>query len=254
MKTVDVSDKFLTLREARAYGRIKIKKETSEKIVKNLLPKGNLVEATKLSGIFGAKKTGDILPFCHPIPFDYVAVEVSVREEYVEVFSVVKGYARTGYEMEALTAVSVALLNVYDMCKGIDDSMVIEEIRLIDKKGGKSDWYSDLSGVKVSVHGENEELVNLVKKHLESLNAKFSETADIYFSVGDNIPIDVRNNEFESVIAFYDFSRNPKEISQEIKVGKTEEALVVVFPENKEKINFFFNTFGGVLKHLLCER
>lgn len=254
MKTVDISDKFLTLREAKAYGRIKVKKETSQKIIKNLLPKGNLIEATKLSGIFGAKKTGEILPFCHPIPVDHVAVEVIVGEEQVEVFSVVRGYAKTGYEMEALTAVSIALLNVYDMCKGIDDSMVIEEIKLIEKKGGKSDWYSDLSGVKVSVHGEDSELVKLVKNYLENLKAEFSETADIYFSIGNNIPIDVRNNEFESVVAFYDFSRNPKEISQEIKVGRTGEALVVIFPENEEKISFFFKTFGGVLKHLLWRK
>ena len=253
MRTVDITQKIETLREARAYGRIRLKPETVKRIKNNQIPKGNLIEATKLSGIFGAKKTGELLPFCHPIPIDHVVVEVNLGEDYLEVFSTVRGIAKTGYEMEALTAVSVALLNVYDMCKGIDDSMVIEEIKLLQKSGGKSDWFSDLKGIRVSVHSENEELKRLVEAHLQNLGATLSESGDIYISVGENIPFNVEVRAFESVIALYDFRRNPAKIGSEIRVGKTDEGLIIIIPEDKEKIDFFFTTFGGILRHILCK-
>jgi len=120
MKTVDVSYKLQTLREATAYGRIKLSKECIERIKNNNLPKGNCVEASKVAGLFGAKKTPELLPFCHPIGFDHAEVELNIGEDYIEVRATVRGIARTGYEMEALTAVSVALLNIYDMCKNFD--------------------------------------------------------------------------------------------------------------------------------------
>jgi len=91
------------------------------------------------------------LPFCHPIGFDHAEVELNIGEDFIEVFATVRGIARTGYEMEALTAVSVALLNVYDMCKNFDPDMVIEEIKLLSKRGGKSQHFEDLKGVKTAV-------------------------------------------------------------------------------------------------------
>jgi len=151
MKTVDVSHKLETLREATAYGRIRLSSECVKKIKNNLLPKGNCMEATKLAGIYGAKQTPYLLPFCHPVGFDHVEVSTTIGEDFVEVTAKVKGIARTGYEMEALTAVSVALLNIYDMCKNFDPSMVIEEIKLLSKKGGKSQYFEDLEGIKVAV-------------------------------------------------------------------------------------------------------
>jgi molybdenum cofactor biosynthesis protein MoaC len=151
MRTVDVSGKFETLREAKAYGRIRISKECLEKIKNKELPKGDCLEASKLAGIYGAKATPNLLPFCHPVGFDHVEMEVRLSEGCIEVFSTVRGIARTGYEMEALTAVSVALLNIYDMCKNFDKSMVIEEIKLLDKKGGKSQHFEDLQGIKAAV-------------------------------------------------------------------------------------------------------
>ncbi len=253
MKTVDITTKIETLREARAYGRIKLKAETINRIKHNQIPKGNLIEATKLSGIFGAKRTGELLPFCHPIPIDHVVVEVKLGEDSLEVFSTVRGIAKTGYEMEALTSVSVALLNVYDMCKGIDDSMVIEEIKLLEKSGGKSDWFSNLKGVRVALHSENEELKKIVEEHLQNLGATLSETGDIYVSVGENIPFNAEVKSFESVIALYDFRRNPAKVGSEIKVGRTDESLIIILPEDKEKIDFFFTTFGGILRHILCK-
>jgi cyclic pyranopterin phosphate synthase len=151
MRTIDVSTKFETLREATAYGRIKLSKECIEKIKNKELPKGDCIEATKLSGIYGAKQTSNLLPFCHPITFDYVGVETEIKEDCIEVFTTIRGIARTGYEMEALTAVSVALLNIYDMCKNFDKNMVIEEIKLLSKKGGKSQHFEDLTGIKTAV-------------------------------------------------------------------------------------------------------
>ncbi len=151
MRTVNVSYKLQTLREAKAYGRIKLSKECLEKIKEKKLPKGDCIEATKLAGIYGAKHTPMLLPFCHPIGFDHVEVELSIGDTFIEVFATVRGVARTGYEMEALTAVSVALLNVYDMCKNSDPNMVIEEIKLLSKKGGKSQHFEDLKGIKTAV-------------------------------------------------------------------------------------------------------
>ncbi len=151
MRTVDVSYKLQTLREAKAYGRIRLSEECIKKIKEKKLPKGDCIEATKLAGIYGAKHTPMLLPFCHPIGFDHVEVELSIGDTFIEVFATVRGIARTGYEMEALTAVSVALLNVYDMCKSSDPNMVIEEIKLLSKKGGKSQHFEDLKGVKTAV-------------------------------------------------------------------------------------------------------
>ncbi|ACG56825.1 molybdenum cofactor biosynthesis protein C [Hydrogenobaculum sp. Y04AAS1] len=151
MKTIDVSDKIETLREAKAYGFIELSKETIEKIKSNQLPKGNLIEATKLCALYGAKATQQLLPFCHPISIDFVEGEVNIKENGIEVFATVRGISRTGYEMEALNAVNTMLLNIYDMCKGIDKNMVIKEIKLLSKKGGKSDYFEDLSGEKAAV-------------------------------------------------------------------------------------------------------
>ena len=253
MRAVDVSSKPETHRHASAYGRIRLSKNTIKLIREKRLPKGDLVEATKLTGIFGAKRTGEILPFCHPIPFDFVEVDLKVGEDRVEVFSRVSGIARTGYEMEALTAVSVALLNVYDMCKGVDDSMVIEEIKLTAKGGGKSDWKGDLKGVKVSVFSEDRALEELVKDYLTDLGAELvEEGGDIEIFVGKEIDITSPMRAMESVVALYDFSRDPTEVSLEVGVGKGDRGqLVISIPASEGKIKTLFETFGGILGRLL---
>jgi len=254
MRTVDITSKIETLREARAYGRIRLRPETVKLIRENKIPKGNLVEATKLSGIFGAKKTGELLPFCHPIPLDFVALEVKVNEGNLEVFSTVRGIARTGYEMEALTAVATALLNVYDMCKALDDSMVIEEIKLLEKSGGKSDWFKKLQGVKVNLHSSNKSLKRIAEEYLKDLGATLAEEGEVYISIGDNLPISKEIKSLESVISVYDFRRNPKDVDKEIKVGWSDGALIIILPESEEKVRFFFETFGGIIGNFLCKR
>jgi len=252
MRTVDVSGKFETHRSASAYGRIRLRPETVRLIREGKLPKGDLVEATKLTGIFGAKRTGEILPFCHPIPIDFVEVEVKVNEDSVEVFSEVSGIARTGYEMEALTAVMSALLNVYDMCKGVDESMVIEEVKLTGKSGGKSDWSGDLRGVKVNVLSPDERLRELAVSYVERLGGDIDRDARILIVIGEPYEVVEELRAFESVIALYDFRRNPKLVGEEIKVGKDREGiLVVMIPEREEKVRLFFETFGGILRSLL---
>lgn len=151
MRTVDVSTKFDTLRTARAVGRIRLSPKTVRMILNGEIPKGDVLAASQIAGLIGAKKTAELMPFCHPIPIDHVEVKARAGEDYIEVEAEVRGIWRTGYEVEAMNAVLMALLNVYDMCKAFDKGMVIEEVRLVSKSGGKSDWAEDLSGLKAAV-------------------------------------------------------------------------------------------------------
>lgn len=151
MRTIDVSSKFETLRTARARGRIKLSPETVKLIREKGIPKGDVLAATQIAGMCGAKKTAELIPFCHPIPIDHIEVKTNVGEDFIEVEAEVRGIWRTGYEVEAVMAVSIALVNIYDMCKAYDKNMVIEDVRLVEKSGGKSDWAEDLKGVKAAV-------------------------------------------------------------------------------------------------------
>ena len=252
MKTVDVSGKIETFRRASARGRIRLRPQTVRLIREKALPKGDLVSATQLTGVFSAKRVGDLLPFCHPVTVDFVEVQVKVNDEYVEVRATVGGVGRTGYEMEALTAVSAALLNVYDMCKGVDSTMVIEEIRLTEKSGGKSDWERDLSGVRVNVLSPREDLREIAVGYLRKLSAEISRDAHLLLIIGEPYALKERISAFESVVAFYDFRRDPTGAGSEIRIGRDREGrLVVLIPESEEKLRFFFETFGGVLRSLL---
>ncbi|RMF22865.1 MAG: cyclic pyranopterin monophosphate synthase MoaC [Deltaproteobacteria bacterium] len=138
-RMVDVSGKDVTSRRAVAAGRIHMKAETLARILAGDLPKGDVLAVARTAGILAAKQTPQLIPLCHPLPID--GAEVSFRQEAPGVLAVeatVRVTARTGVEMEALTAVSVAALTVYDMCKAIDRGMTISDIRLIEKSGGRS--------------------------------------------------------------------------------------------------------------------
>lgn len=139
-RMVDVTDKDMTDREAVARGVVFASDETLEKIVARAFSKGDVLEVARLAGIMGAKRTSELIPLCHPLPLTAVNLDLSVHRERgcVEIESRVRVSGRTGVEMEALTAVSVAALTVYDMCKSVDKTMVIGEIRLMRKTGGKS--------------------------------------------------------------------------------------------------------------------
>ena len=245
MRTADVGLKPITYRSATAFGRIKLKAETVKLIKANSLPKGNLVEATKLAGIMGAKRTPEVLPFCHPVGFDFVGVEVYVKPRAVEVVATVRGTAKTGYEMEALTAVSVALLNVYDMCKAFDDSMEIERVKLLKKTGGKSQWMKDLRGVKVKVSAPPT-LKKLLEDNLKELKAQVSKTADVEIKVEDTSS--EAHKTFENIVALYHFTRFPDRFSSPVVVEREGKKTLIKLPEDPEVIAFFFESFGGFLK------
>jgi cyclic pyranopterin phosphate synthase len=138
---VDVSDKPVTAREAVARGRIRIAPAAMRLARAGRLPKGGVEEVARLAGILAAKHTPEAIPLCHPIPLGHVAVELRARRDGFEIEVRVRTEARTGAEMEALHAVALAALAVYDMVKAADKSMRIGEIRLVRKSGGRSGDY-----------------------------------------------------------------------------------------------------------------
>ena len=138
-RMVDVGAKDVTERMARASGVVRMAAETLLLIQDRKLAKGDVLEVARLAGIMGAKRTADLIPLCHPLPLDAVSVAFEFPDETsVRIEAQVRVTARTGVEMEALTAVSVAALTIYDMCKAVDRAMIIEAIRLEEKAGGRS--------------------------------------------------------------------------------------------------------------------
>jgi len=136
----DVGHKSDTFRTAKAQAILKVKPETISLIKEGKSPKGDVFETAKVAGTQAAKKTSDLLPYCHPIPIDNVTINVSFNENSIEIVAESETVWKTGIEMESLTAVSIAALSIYDMLKPVDDSMIIESIKLLDKKGGKSNF------------------------------------------------------------------------------------------------------------------
>ena len=130
---VDVGNKLPQIRQAKAVGRIVLQNETIQKIMDGSMIKGDVMAAAKIAAIMAAKKTAELIPLCHPLSIDQVDVQTNIISNGVEVSAVVRCTGPTGVEMEALTAVSVALLTLYDMCKAIDKQMVIEGISLLQK-------------------------------------------------------------------------------------------------------------------------
>ncbi|HEV3137823.1 MAG TPA: cyclic pyranopterin monophosphate synthase MoaC [Pirellulales bacterium] len=138
-RMVDVGDKEVTVRLARASGRVHMNRSTLALVRDRKLSKGDVLEVARLAGIMAAKRTGDLIPLCHPLPLDGVHIEFSFPDhERIEIHATARATARTGVEMEAFTAVSVAALTIYDMCKAVDRGMVIEQIQLEEKYGGLS--------------------------------------------------------------------------------------------------------------------
>jgi cyclic pyranopterin phosphate synthase len=133
-KMVDVTDKEESYRIAQAHGSILINRETIDLIVENKIKKGNVLITAELAGVQAAKKTWDLIPLCHNLILSNVHVDARILEDGVEVISEVKCIGQTGVEMEALTAVSIALLTIYDMCKAADKGMIIREVKLIKKE------------------------------------------------------------------------------------------------------------------------
>jgi cyclic pyranopterin phosphate synthase len=137
---VDVGQKAETQRSATAAGRVVMQPETLRRIVEGSAAKGDVLAVARIAAIQGAKRTSDLIPLCHPLPLTRVSVDFVVDRDAsaVECTATAETFGRTGVEMEALTAVSVGLLTIYDMCKAADKGMVMSDIRLLEKKGGKS--------------------------------------------------------------------------------------------------------------------
>ncbi len=135
---VDVSDKDITTRSATAKARVSAAPETIALITTGTAKKGDVVATARLAGIMAAKKTSDLIPLCHPLMISKVTVDFNISEQQIEVEATVKVEGKTGVEMEALTACSIACLTIYDMLKAVDRSMVISDLRLVEKTGGKS--------------------------------------------------------------------------------------------------------------------
>jgi cyclic pyranopterin phosphate synthase len=132
-KMVDVSAKPVQFREAVAHGTIQLKPATIRLIKSNAVAKGDVLNTARLAGIQAAKRTGELIPLCHPLNLTHVDVDLKVRRDRIEITATARIAAQTGVEMESLTAVAVAALTVYDMCKAVDKEMVIGEIKLVRK-------------------------------------------------------------------------------------------------------------------------
>jgi cyclic pyranopterin phosphate synthase len=138
-RMVDTSDKPETLRQARASALVRMEPATAALVRDRALAKGDVLEVARLAGIMAAKRTGELIPLCHPLPITAVTVDFAFPEAtLLRIDAVVRVFGRTGVEMEALTAVSVAALTVYDMCKAVDKTLTVERIRLEEKSGGRS--------------------------------------------------------------------------------------------------------------------
>jgi len=138
VRMVDVGAKPVTAREAVARGTIRMAPATVRAIRRGAIAKGDPLQAARIAGIMAAKRTADLVPLCHPLPLSHVSVDLSPRRDGYAIEARVRTSAQTGVEMEALTAVSVAALTMYDMIKAVDKAMVIGDIRLVHKSGGRS--------------------------------------------------------------------------------------------------------------------
>ena len=145
-RMVDVSDKADTAREALAEGYVVMLPATLALIQDGGIPKGDVIAVARTAGIMGAKRTPDLIPMCHPLPITGVTLDLDPEgADRIRIRAAVKTTGKTGVEMEALTAVTVAALTVYDMCKAVDKGMRVEGVRLLEKRGGKSgEWRSDI--------------------------------------------------------------------------------------------------------------
>ncbi|MCR3760464.1 cyclic pyranopterin monophosphate synthase MoaC [Clostridium felsineum] len=143
-RMVNVSEKKDTVRTAVAKGKIRLKKETIKLIKDNGIKKGDVLAVAQVAGIMGAKKTADLIPMCHNIIITGSDINFKIFDNYIEIEAEVSTVGKTGIEMEALSAVSAAALTIYDMCKAVDKEMIIDNITLVKKTGGRSgDFYKE---------------------------------------------------------------------------------------------------------------
>ena len=144
-RMVDVAEKAVTRREAVARARVRMSPRTAAAVAAGDAPKGDVLATARLAGLQAAKRTSELIPLCHQLPLDFVGVEIEVHPErgLIEIVTRAHATARTGVEMEALTAASVAALTIYDMTKGVERGIEIVEVVLLSKRGGRHDWHRE---------------------------------------------------------------------------------------------------------------
>lgn len=141
---VDVTEKAVTSRRAVARAVLRTRPDVIERITDGDLPKGEALPVARIAGIMGAKRTSDLIPLCHPLPLSGIELDLTAHGDSVEITAAVRTKGVTGVEMEALTAATVAALTVYDMIKAVDNRAVIQDVRVLEKSGGKSgDWHRE---------------------------------------------------------------------------------------------------------------
>jgi len=141
IRMINITEKSPTLREALAQARIRLQAHTLKLIRQKKIPKGDILTLAQCAGILAAKKVDELIPLCHPLPLEYAEITFKLEKDGIIISARCKTSSKTGVEMEAMAACSLAALTVYDMCKSIDRGAVIEEIKLMEKKGGKSGHY-----------------------------------------------------------------------------------------------------------------
>jgi cyclic pyranopterin monophosphate synthase len=137
---VDVGEKAVTERRARARATVRMSAETAAAVARGDAPKGDVVATARIAGIQAAKRTAELIPLCHPLSLSFVDVAIAIGEDRVEIEAEARTSAQTGVEMEAMTAASVTALTVYDMVKGLERGVEISEVALLEKSGGRHDW------------------------------------------------------------------------------------------------------------------
>ncbi len=141
MKMINIGDKQISEREAIVEAELSLKPRVIALIKDKKIPKGDVLEAAKIAGILGAKKTPGLIPLCHPIPIEFADIEISLKKKGIKIKAIVRARAKTGVEMEAFSAAAIAALTIYDMCKAFDREIEILNLRLIKKTGGASGTY-----------------------------------------------------------------------------------------------------------------
>jgi cyclic pyranopterin monophosphate synthase len=189
---IDISSKFNTLRYAKAEGTLNAAEETIQKIIEKQVPKGDVLQVARAAGINAAKNTPQWITFCHSMPIDWIEISYDIKKDRIKISAEVKAVWKTGVEMEAMTAVSAALLNAYDMCKPLDENISFSDVKLVNKSGGKSAFKDEFSQpLKVAVivisdstyAGKREDKSGkTICEFLEKLNI----AADVYQIVPDD--------------------------------------------------------------------
>ena len=224
---VDITDKKNSLREATAQAIIRVNSlKTINAIEQNKVPKGNVFEISRAAGLLGIKKTSELLPDCHPIPIEYANFDFKIKDLEIQILCTIKTIYKTGVEVEAMHGASIVSLNIYDMLKPIDKEIEIQQIKLIQKKGGKTDFHKLNSKVNAAVVvcsdsisiGENEDKAG---KAIEKVLNKWNVKVDDYSVIPDNIEqiqkslISRQKKDFSIVIFTGGTGLSPRDVTPE---------------------------------------